>query len=88
MLEIFAYRTVTLVYLTGQNWILKPRIVSGVWWSVKLVLHNETQKLHFSMVVTYYIKLFWTGADRHKGIWMSLLLLAAETKIFNLISSY
>ena len=32
-----------------------------------------------SMVVTYYIKLFRTGADRYKGILMSLLLLVAET---------
>ena len=32
------------------------------------------------MVVTYYIKLFRTGADRHNGILMSLLLLVAETK--------
>ena len=33
------------------------------------------------MVVTYYIKLYQTGADRHNGILMSLLLLVAETKI-------
>ena len=33
------------------------------------------------MVVTYYIKLFHTGADRHNGILMSLLLLVAETII-------
>ena len=32
-----------------------------------------------SMVVTYYIKLFRTGADRHYGILMSLLLLVEET---------
>ena len=32
-----------------------------------------------SMVVTYYIKLFYTGADRHNGILMSVLLLVAET---------
>ena len=31
-----------------------------------------------STVVTYYIKLFHTGADRHNGFLMSLLLLAAE----------
>ena len=34
-----------------------------------------------SMVVTYYIKLFRTVADRHNGILMSLLLLVAETII-------
>ena len=32
-----------------------------------------------SMIVTYNIKLFRTGADRHNGILMSLLLLVAET---------
>ena len=32
-----------------------------------------------SMVVTYYIKLFRTEADRHNGILMSLLLLVEET---------
>ena len=35
--------------------------------------------LRAPMVVTYYIKLFRTGADRHNGILMSLLLLVAET---------
>ena len=30
------------------------------------------------MVLTYYIKLFLTGADRHSGILMSLLVLVAE----------
>ena len=31
------------------------------------------------MVVTYCIKLFRTGADRHNGILMSRLILVAET---------
>ena len=31
-----------------------------------------------SMMVTYYNKLFRTGADRHNGILMYLLLLVAE----------
>ena len=34
------------------------------------------------MVVTYYIKLFRTGADRHNGILMSLSLLIAELIIW------
>ena len=34
------------------------------------------------MVVTYYIKLFRTGADRHNGILMSLSLLVAELIIW------
>ena len=42
-------------------------------WNAKIAL------LCASMVVTYYIKLFLTGADRHNGILMSLLLLVAET---------
>ena len=32
------------------------------------------------MAVTYYIKLFRTGADTQNNILMSLLLLVAETK--------
>ena len=35
--------------------------------------------LRESMVVTYYIKVFLTGADRHNSILMALLLLVAET---------
>ena len=42
-------------------------------WSAKIAL------LRGSMVVTYYIKLFRKGADRHSGILMSLLLLNADT---------
>ena len=37
--------------------------------------------VHASMVVTYYIKLFRTRAERHNGILMSLLLLVAKTII-------
>ena len=36
--------------------------------------------LRASMVVTYYIKLFRTGANRHNGILMSLVHLVAEVK--------
>ena len=35
--------------------------------------------LRASMVVTYYVKLFRIGADRHNSILMSLLLLVTET---------
>ena len=42
-------------------------------WNAKIAL------LRASMVVTYNIKLFQTGADRHNGILMSLLLLVAGT---------
>ena len=76
--SILQTRTKSLktVYLT-----IRP---SGVWWFVKWVLQTETQKSHFfraSMVVTYYIKLFRTRADRHNGILMSLFPLVAETII-------
>ena len=57
-------------------------------WNEKIALLQE------SMVVTYYIKLFWMGANRHNCILMSLLLLVAETikilheKILNVIYLY
>ena len=41
-------------------------------WNSKMAL------LRASMVTTYYIKLFGTGADKHNGILMCLLLLVAE----------
>ena len=41
-----------------------------------------------SMVVTYDIKLSRTGADRHDGILMSLLLLVAEAKANNMFLIY
>ena len=39
-----------------------------------------------SIFVTYYIRLFRTGADRYNGILMPLFLLVAETIVFILIS--
>ena len=45
---------------------------------------SKTEKIklvHASMVVTYYIKLFRAGAERRNGLFISLLLLVAETKI-------
>ena len=47
-------------------------------WNAKVGL------LRASMVVTYYIKLFRTGANKHNGILMSLLFQVVETivKIF------
>ena len=50
----------------------------------KIGFTNKNAKialLRASMVVTYYIKLFRTGAGRHNGILMSLLLLVAETNM-------
>ena len=53
----------------------------------KIGFTNRKAKIAFlraSMVVTYYIKLFRTRADRHNGILMSLLLLVAETIVFQI----
>ena len=47
-------------------------------WNEKMAL------LHASVVVIYYIKLFRTGADRHNGILMSVLLIA-ETKYLKML---
>ena len=44
-------------------------------WNAKITV------LRASMIITYNIKLFRTGADRHNGILMSLLLLVAEAKM-------
>ena len=48
----------------------------------KRVFPVENRKIAFvraPMVVTYYVKLFCMGADRHNNISISLLLLFAET---------
>ena len=85
MLETFAYHTV--VHFTYQNWISKPstvfhdciryvmvcKIVSTNW-NTKIAL------LRAFTIVSYYIKLFRTEADRDNYILMSLLLLVTETK--------
>ena len=42
--------------------------------------------LRGSMVLTSCIKLFQTGADRHDGILLSLLLLVAETNTNDFIT--
>ena len=43
------------------------------------VENGKTALVRASMVVTYYIKVFRIGADRHNNILMSFLLLVAET---------
>ena len=84
MLEIPAYRTVAVVHFTDENWI--PKFVYCIRcvmvckigftnWNAKIAL------LRASMVVSYYVKFLRTGADRHNGILMSLILLVAETII-------
>ena len=48
MLETSVFCTETVLYiLQTRTKSLKPSNVSGVWWSVKLVLQTETEKLHF-----------------------------------------
>ena len=42
--------------------------------------------MRVSVVVTYCIKLFCMGVDRHNSILMSLLLLVAETIIYEIKS--
>ena len=69
---------VSVVHFTGHNWI--PKTV----YCIKHVTICRIRKialLRGSMVVTYYINLFWTGTDRYNGILMSLLRLVAETII-------
>ena len=82
MLEIFAYGTVTIVHFTDQNWIFKSVYcircvmlckISFTNWNAKIAL------LRASMFVTYYLKLFRMGDNRHNGILMSLLFLVADT---------
>ena len=83
MLDFFAYRTVAVMHFTDQNWI--PKTVYCICVICKIAFINWNAKITLSrasMVVTYYIKLYQTGANRHNGILMSLLLLVAETKIF------
>ena len=82
MLEIFAYCTVTVAHFTDQNWIPKTVYCIECVMVCKICFTNWNAKialLRASIVVTYYIKLFQTGADRRNGILISLLLLVAET---------
>ena len=63
---------------------LELNLQNRVLWKVYDGLANARHfaLLRAPMVVTYYIKLFRTGADRHNGILMSLLLLVAEAIIW------
>ena len=65
--EIFAYHTVAVVQFTDQHWIPKTVYcircvmvckIGFLKWNAKIAL------LLASMVATYYIKIFRTGADR------------------------
>ena len=54
---------------------------------VFLVVRVKIAIARVSMVLTYYIKFFRMGTDRHNGILMFLLLLVADTKIAALLCS-
>ena len=76
------YSRLAVVHFTDQNWILKTLYCRGCVMVFKIGFTNWNTKIALlpaSMVVTYYIKLFRTEADRHNGILMSLILLVAET---------
>ena len=84
-----SYSTVAAMHFTDQSWILKIVYCIGCVMVCKIGFTNWNAKialLRASMVVTYYIKLFRTGSDRHNGILMSLLLLVAETIMINKVS--
>ena len=81
-LEIFAYRTAAVVHFTDQNWIPKTVYYIRCVMVCRIRFTTRNAKialLRTSMVITYYIKLFWTGTDRHNGVLISLLLLVAQT---------
>ena len=75
-----------------HHWILHIRISLGTKFQLKLTIlifltkfaqKGKNEKIAFvraSMVVSYHVKHFRTGAERHNGILMSLLLLVGETK--------
>ena len=48
---------------------------------VFLVENGKIAIARASMVITYYVKFFRTGADRHSSILMPLLLLVPDTVI-------
>ena len=81
-LEIFAYRTAAVVHFTDQNWIPKTVYYIRRVMVCRIGFTTRNAKialLRTSMVITYYIKLFRRGADRHNGVLISLPLLVAQT---------
>ena len=66
--------------IVGTKFYLKPR--NSIFYQICpkrefSVKNGKIALVRASMVVTYYVKLFCTGADRHNGILMSPLLLVA-----------
>ena len=87
MLEVYSYAIIKSCILKSRNESLKPcmafhdRIMCVMVCKIDFTNWNaEIALLRASIVVTYYVKLFRTGADIHNGILMSLLLVA-ETMI-------
>ena len=81
-LEIFAYRTAAVVHFTDQNWIPKTVYYIRRVMVCRIGFTTRNAKIALlptSMVITYYIKLFRRGADRHNGVLISLPLLVAHT---------
>ena len=74
---IFELVSVPNFSLNWQFWFFWPNLPKRDF----PVENGKIALVRASMVVTYYIKLFRTGADRRNGILMSLLLLGAETII-------
>ena len=96
LLEICAYPTVALVQFTDQSRISENRafyllrIPEEDWEKLQMERRFAFQAnakialLCASMTVTYYIKLFRTGTNRHNGILMSLLLIKSVTEYLRL----
>ena len=74
---------IQLCILQTRTESLKPCILSlGVWWSVKLVLQTEMEKLHFRVRPWSLLTILNFSEQEPtdtNGILMSLLLLVAET---------
>ena len=91
MLKMFGYCVVAVVHFTDQNWIPKTVCCIRFVMICKIDFTNWNAEIALSrefMVVTYYIKFFQMGADRHNDILMSLLLLVGETIICFPIASF
>ena len=81
---LFAYRTVAVVHFTEQIWIAKTVYwfrcvlvceIGFTSWNARIAL------LRASMVVTYCIKLFQTGADGHNVILCYSLSSSRDNKL-------
>ena len=77
---------VAVVHFRDQSRISKTCMVSGVLWSVKLVLQTKTQKSYICVrpwLLITILNIFQTGVDKHNGILMFLVLLVPEKIILS-----